>query len=176
MQRSVFSAVMVALFVETKLSRAARSTVTNFTLPKWQSTEQVSLTDYAGQIVVLDFFAYWCVPCRRASEEVETGIQKYYAGKKGNPHGVTVRVLSVNIEKDNPKQTAEFIRQTELSLVLNDTDGTLLEKLGAAGTPFLVIIDGTRATKDAPDFRVLYQESGFDGTKKLRQIIDGIKP
>jgi len=179
MQRSVLSAVMVALFVETKLSRAASSTVTNFTLPKWQSTEQVSLTDYAGQIVVLDFFAYWCVPCRRASEEVETGIQKYYAGKKGNPHGVTVRVLSINIEKDNPKQTAEFIRQTGLSLVLNDADAALLEKFGAAGTPFLVIIDGTRAqkdTKDTRDFRVLYQESGFEGTKKLRQIIDGIKP
>lgn len=174
--RSLFSAVMIAVFMETKFCRAASDAVTNFTLPKWESGEKVSLADYAGQIVVLDFFAYWCAPCRRASADVEQGIQKFYAGKNGNPHGTTVRVLSINIEKDNPKQTAEFIRQTGLSFVLNDHGGALLEKFGASGTPFLVILDGTRATKDTPDFRVLYQESGFEGTKKLRKMIDGIKP
>jgi hypothetical protein len=60
--------------------------------------------------------------------------------------------------------------------VLNDFDGVLLEKLGAAGTPFIVVIDGTRATKEKPDFLVLYKNAGFEGTKKLRLLIDGIKP
>lgn len=112
----------------------------------------------------------------RASLEAEAGIQRYYAAKKGNPHGVRVRVVSVNIERDNPRQTAQFIKQTGAEFVLNDFDGTLLARFGGAATPFLVIIDGTRATKDAPEFRVVYKNSGFEGTKALRQVIDAIQP
>ena len=176
MKKFLFTAFLTALLLWTKATRAATNDAPSFTLPKWETGEKVSLKDYAGQIVVLDFFAYWCVPCRRASQEVEQGIQKFYAGKKGNPHGAPVRVLAINIEKDNPKKTADFIRQQGLGFVLNDEDGAWLEKFGGTGTPFLVIIDGTRATAEAPDFRVIYQETGFEGTKALRKIIDGIKP
>ena len=176
MQRSLFSALLVAFLAEAKPSRAATNPVPDFTLPKWQSAEKVSLADFAGQIVVLDFFAYWCVPCRRASQEVEQGLQQYYTGKKGNPHGVPVRVLSINIEQARPQLTAEFIRQAGLEFVLNDTNAALLEKFGGVGTPFFVIIDATRATPEAPDFELLYKAAGFEGTKKLRAIIDRIKP
>ena len=148
----------------------------DFALPKWESGEPVKLADFAGEIVVLDFFAYWCAPCRKASIELEGGIQKFYAAKNGNAHGVTVRVVSVNIEADNAKQTAQYIKDTGAEFVLNDRDGKLLEKLGGTGTPFIVVIDGTRATMETADFRLLYKNAGFEGTKKLRQLIDGIKP
>jgi thiol-disulfide isomerase/thioredoxin len=148
----------------------------DFELSKWQSPEKIKLADFAGEIVVLDFFAYWCAPCRKASAEIEGGIQKYYAAKKGNPHGVPVRVLAVNIERDNPKLTEKFIKAAGLELVANDFDGALLDKLGGAATPFIVVIDGTRATKGQPDFRILLKQEGFSGTKPLRAIIDAIKP
>ena len=139
------SALVLVGFAPPGLIHAAQPTAApTFELSKWETGETVKLGDFAGEIVVLDFFAYWCVPCKRASQEVESGIQKYYAGKKGNPHGVPVRVISVNIEKDNPKQTAQFIKQTRAELVLNDFDGALLAKLGGAATPFLVITAGRR--------------------------------
>jgi len=38
------------------------------------------------------------------SRRAEGGHQKYDAAKKGNSRGVSVRTVSINIEKDKPKQ------------------------------------------------------------------------
>jgi len=171
-----FIGLALFLIAQPAFTFAASSDMADFELPKWETGEKVKLSDFAGEIVVLDFFAYWCVPCKRASAEVESGIQKYYAAKKGNRHGVPVRVISINIESDNPKFTAEFIEQAGSEFVLNDLNGALLEKLEGAGTPFLVVIDGSRATRETPAFHVVYKNAGFEGTKKLRDVIDRIKP
>jgi hypothetical protein len=116
------------------------------------------------------------VPCRRASAEIELTIAKYYPERKGNPLGVPVRVIAVNIEPDKPKQTAQFIKEVGADFVVNDTGGKLITQLNGVGTPFIVVIDGTRGTKESPEFRIVYKRAGFEGTKKLRQVIDAIKP
>src|SRR5712692_3149815 len=145
-----------------------------FDLPRRGTDERVRLEDFAGQILVLDFCAFWCAPCERASKELETGLQQFYALRNGNPRGVPVRVVSVNIEKDVPARTEEFLRRTGASFVVNDFAGSLLKELGSAGIPFLVVVDGSRSRPGAPRFEIVYKHAGFEGTGKLRQIIDGL--
>jgi len=151
---------------------AAAETVPAFDLPRWHTGERVRLEDFAGQILVLDFFAYWCAPCERASQELETGVQQFYAARKGNARGAPVRVVSVNLERNNPDRTEEFLRQTRASFVVNDFSGSLLKHFGQSGIPFLVIIDGTAPPPGAPRSEVVYRHAGFEGVGKLRQIID----
>jgi cytochrome c biogenesis protein CcmG/thiol:disulfide interchange protein DsbE len=164
----------VSLLLAATVASIAAEPVPSFDLPRRRAEGRVRLEDFAGQILVLDFFAYWCAPCDRASRELESGVQQYYAERKGNARGVPVRVLSVNIEKALPERTAAYIRRTGASLVADDLDGALLKQFGAAGIPFLVVVDGTGSDPNAPRFTVAYQHAGFEGTQKLRAVIDGL--
>ncbi len=176
MKTKIFLPLVFALGAIQTATFAAPTVAPDFALPKWEAKETVRLTDYAGKIVVLDFFAYWCGPCRRASKDIESNIQKFYAAKNGNAAGVPVQVVAVNVESDNPKLTAEFIKEVGADLVANDVNGVLFNQLGGEGTPFIVVIDGTHATADKPDYRIVYRMAGYEGSKKLRAVIDGIKP
>ena len=145
-------------------------------LPRHDTGQSVQLADLAGQVLVLDFFAYWCAPCRAASKALEADIQKFYAARGGNRHGIPVRVISINIEQKRPELTDKFISTTGASLVLDDFSASLLKQFDAAGIPYLVIIDGSRSRPDSPLFTSVYHHAGFEGADRLREIIDGIGP
>lgn len=144
----------------------------DFRLPKRGGNTVVSLRDFQGQIVVLDFFAYWCVPCIKASPELESGIGEYYSARKGNAHGVPVHLFAVNSDTAEPDKTADFIRKTGLKTVLDDADGRVLQRYGGNAFPYLVVVDCTGPKSGAA--RVIYKHAGFEGLDTLRWVIDSI--
>jgi cytochrome c biogenesis protein CcmG/thiol:disulfide interchange protein DsbE len=44
---------------------------------EWNNLEQATLTNLQGQVVVLNFWASWCVPCQDEAEVLETVWQQY---------------------------------------------------------------------------------------------------
>jgi thiol-disulfide isomerase/thioredoxin len=65
------------------------------------ATDAPQLGDYHGKVVVLDFWASWCVPCRRSFPWMNEMQRKY--GDKG------LVIVAVNLDNDT-SDAAEFLR------------------------------------------------------------------
>lgn len=94
--------------------------------------ERVRLVDYRGKVVMLNFWASWCIPCRK-----EFPLLKQV-------HGGDVVVLGV-VYQDSKRAAAAFMREQGATWpALIDPDGEIADAYGVAakpGLPVTVAID-----------------------------------
>jgi peroxiredoxin len=166
-----YALLVLIIFLWTDILSADENIIP-FTLPRLGTDQQVSLDDFKGSIIVLDFFSANCGKCYRASLDIQTGIEEYYASKSGNPQGIPVRVVAVSSEDARPDDMEIFLDDTELKLVLDNKKGTLLEQYGGTTLPYIVVIDASGMKDQSP--RLVYAVEGYDGLDRLRRVIDGI--
>jgi peroxiredoxin len=104
-----------------------------FTLDDLSGTK-VSLSDFTGKaVVVVDFWATWCGPCRASLPGLHALRKKY--------HGQGVEVLNINLA-ENPDTIKNFLNSEQLDLwVLLDTNNAIARAYGVSGIPCVFIID-----------------------------------
>jgi thiol-disulfide isomerase/thioredoxin len=68
-------AFIAALSAPATAATRVGETAPNFTLPEWTSGSPVSLYDFSGKIVLLDFFAYWCPHCQATKKQFAESFQ-----------------------------------------------------------------------------------------------------
>ena len=111
-----------------------------FTLPQLPSGK-LSLSEFKGHVVVLNFWATWCPPCVMETPSLE----KFAAQMK--PEGVTVLGVSVD---ENENQLKQFVQHYHLSYpVARDPGAALANSYGTYKLPESYIIgrDGHVADK-----------------------------
>jgi len=111
--------------------------------------------DFRGSVVVLDFWATWCPPCRREMPVLD-GLYRRYR------HDPKVRFWAVDVQKngDTPAKAREFMQSAGYTLPLAFADEKALEPLALEGFPSLVVIDRRGRT------RLLH--IGYDGSERLQ--------
>ena len=98
-----------------------------------RSGQDVSLGQYKGQVVMINFWASWCGPCRQEMPLLESIYKKY------NKMGFTL--IGVNVEPDS-NAANEWLKATPVSFpILYDRDSKVSKLYDVAGMPSTVIID-----------------------------------
>ena len=93
----------------------------------------LSLAQYKGQVVMLNFWASWCGPCRQEMPLLEDIYKKY--GKLG------FTLIGVNVEPDS-NAANDWLKQTPVSFpVVYDTQSQVSKLYDVEGMPSTVIID-----------------------------------
>src|SRR4030081_2957961 len=123
------AALIVAL---PALAASSSSPAPQFALAARGGSE-INLAQYKGQVVMINFWASWCGPCRQEMPLLESIYKKY------NKLGFAL--LGVNVEPDS-KAADDWLKQTPVSFpVLYDKDSKVSKLYEVAGMPSTVIID-----------------------------------
>ena len=119
------------------------------------------LEDVEASVVVLDFWATWCPPCRRGLPL----LQKFHEWAESN--GKSVAVYTVNLQ-ETPQKAREYWEQEGFTMpVLMDTQGAVAQAYQVQGIPQTVVIHNGKIVRVHVGFSPDLAESLQDEAERL---------
>lgn len=170
----VLAAVAVAVALPFLLRPASSKAVPEFELNRLSGNGTISSDDLKGSVVVLNFWASWCIPCQEEAPILEAAWNKY--------RDEGVRFLGVNIQdtEDNAKL---FVKRFGLTFpMVRDPEQVLAKELDVYGLPqtFFVNEDWTFSAVEAKDrigdrfgTQVLGAITAEELDEQIQALVDG---
>lgn len=128
------SALMLVMIFSSGLSAAKEinQPAPNFTL-KSLSGKNLKLSEFRGQVILLNFWASWCGPCRQEMPILEEIHNRY--------KDLGFSVLGVNVDSD-PEKAKQLLKDTPVSFpILLDMQNRTSELYHLEAMPTTILID-----------------------------------
>ena len=121
----------------------------------------INLKDYRGKLIMLNFWATWCAPCKEEMPSLDL-LQK-------NKNLNNLKIFPINIGKEKLEKSLKFFRDLEIKN-LNlyfDPPITLAKKFGLRGIPTTILFN-----KDGLEFARIVGSIDFMDEKFIKWLSD----
>jgi thiol-disulfide isomerase/thioredoxin len=120
---------------------------------------QINLDDLNGNLILLNFWATWCAPCK---EEMPS-LDNLQSNKNLN----NLKIFPINIGKDNLKKALEFFEDLEIKSlnIYFDNPSTLAKTLSLRGVPTSILIN-----KDGYEFARIIGSIDFNDKNFIKWL------
>lgn len=95
----------------------------------------VKLSDLKGYVVILDFWATWCGPCKDTIPHIEAIYEEF--------QGTNLIVLGIDtFERATQEEVQQFVQKNGMKyLIVQDKDNKVAAKYGVTGIPRIFVIN-----------------------------------
>ena len=120
---------------------------------------QVYLRDYNGKLILLNFWATWCAPCKKEMPSLD----KLQVRDELN----NLEIFTVNVGQDNLEKSLKFFEDLKIKnlKIYFDSPSTLAKKLGLRGIPTSILIN-----KDGLEFARIIGSIDFEDEKFIEWL------
>ena len=121
--------------------------------------KQVNLDDYRGKLVLLNFWASWCAPCKEEMPSLDS--------LQSNKNLNNLQIFPINVGQDNEKKAKDFFEQLDIQNlnIYFDTTITLAKKFQLRGIPTTILI-----SKDGYEFARIIGSIDFESQKFIKWL------
>ena len=121
--------------------------------------KQLNLKDYRGKLIILNFWATWCAPCKEEMPSLDL-LKK---NKKLN----NLEIFPINVGKEDFKKTSKFFEDLNIKNlnIYFDMPVTLAKKFGLRGIPTTIFFN-----KKGEEFARIIGSIDFNDEKFIKWL------
>ena len=128
---------------------------------KNEDDKTVSLSEYENKLLILNFWATWCEPCKEEMPSLQN-LQK-------NPNFKNLKILPINIGQEDKDSIKKFFSDVKINTfeIFYDSDVKLAKKFSLRGIPTSVLIN-----KDGYEFAKVIGSIDFEDPKFVNWLLN----
>ena len=121
--------------------------------------KQINLNDFKGNLIILNFWATWCAPCKEEMPSLDL-LQK-------NKNLGNLKIFPINIGQENVEKASKFFSDLKIKNLdlYFDSPITLAKKFGLRGIPTTILFD-----KDGLEFARIVGSINFENTEFIEWL------
>jgi len=113
-------------------SGGSKQPAPQFTLPDLNG-KQVRLQDFPNKVLIVDFWATWCAPCREEIPHLNRLYENY--------RGKGLEIIGISMDTDEPANIKKFTRDFRMEYTIVIGNDNVAQDFGLLGYPTTIIID-----------------------------------
>jgi thiol-disulfide isomerase/thioredoxin len=122
--------------------------------------KELNLKDYHGKLIIINFWATWCAPCKREMPSLDQLYQ--------NKNFKNLEVFAINVEEGNTQKAKNFFENLDIEKleVFFDYNLNFVNEFKLRGVPTTVLIN-----KKGEEFARIIGEVDFENKKFVKWLL-----